>query len=84
MEAGDQIPKGIWTLADLQAYSREKGICPYFAIRRMVSLTHCIVRCSKLTDALRGCHHLLIPLSARSEGSRASIEGIVEGCDRRF
>ena len=37
MEPGNLIPSGIWTLADVLNYGREKGVCPYFTIRRMVS-----------------------------------------------
>ncbi|KAJ3514843.1 hypothetical protein NLJ89_g2127 [Agrocybe chaxingu] len=32
MEAGHLIPMGIWTLADILQYGRDKGICPYFAM----------------------------------------------------
>jgi len=35
MEAGQLIPGGIWTLADVLEYGRDKGVCPYFAVRRM-------------------------------------------------
>ncbi|KAF5330740.1 hypothetical protein D9619_005756 [Psilocybe cf. subviscida] len=37
MEPGSLIPPGIWTLADVLEYGREKGVCPYFAVRRMVA-----------------------------------------------
>ena len=36
MEAGSLLPSGIWTLADVLEYGRNKGVCPYFAVRRMV------------------------------------------------
>jgi DNA excision repair protein ERCC-2 len=36
MDAGSLIPPGIWTLADILQYGRNKGVCPYFAVRRMV------------------------------------------------
>ena len=36
METGSLIPPGIWTLADILQYGRNKGVCPYFAVRRMV------------------------------------------------
>jgi len=38
MEQSQLIPQGVFTLEEVKDYSREKGICPYFAIRRMVSL----------------------------------------------
>lgn len=37
MEAGSQVPAGIHTLADILQYARDNTVCPYFAIRRMVS-----------------------------------------------
>ena len=36
MEAGQLIPPGIWTLADVLQNGRDKGVCPYFTVRRMV------------------------------------------------
>ena len=36
MDPGTLIPPGIWTLADVLQYGRDKGVCPYFAVRRMV------------------------------------------------
>lgn len=36
MDPGSLIPPGIWTLADVLQYGRDKGVCPYFAVRRMV------------------------------------------------
>ena len=38
LEPGNLIPAGIWTLADVLQYGREKGVCPYFTVRRMVNL----------------------------------------------
>lgn len=37
MEQTQLLPQGVWTLEEVKEHSREKGICPYFAIRRMVS-----------------------------------------------
>ena len=37
-EAGNLLPTGIWTLEDVKRYGRDKGVCPYFTIRRMVSI----------------------------------------------
>lgn len=36
-EAGNLIPAGVYTLDDVKKYGQEKGVCPYFTIRRMVS-----------------------------------------------
>ena len=38
LEPGALFPTAIWTLEDILEYGREQGICPYFAIRRMVRL----------------------------------------------
>lgn len=35
-EAGNLIPTGVYTLDDIKKYGQEKGVCPYFTIRRMV------------------------------------------------
>lgn len=39
-EPGALIPPGVHTLADVSQYGREKGVCPYFTIRRMVRARH--------------------------------------------
>lgn len=36
-ETGNLIPPGVYTLDDVKKYGQEKGMCPYFTIRRMVS-----------------------------------------------
>lgn len=36
LEPGNLIPAGIWTLEDVLQHGREKGVCPYFSVRRMV------------------------------------------------
>ena len=37
-ETGNLIPAGVYTLDDVKRYGIEKGVCPYFTIRRMVSI----------------------------------------------
>lgn len=37
LDPDDLIPKGVWTLDDIKAYGVKQGICPYFAVRRMVN-----------------------------------------------
>jgi DNA excision repair protein ERCC-2 len=37
-EPGHLIPSGIWTLADIMDRGKSSNTCPYFTIRRMVSL----------------------------------------------
>lgn len=36
LEPGQLIPKGVWTIDEIKAYGIKHGICPYFAVRRMV------------------------------------------------
>ncbi|KAI8448580.1 hypothetical protein BY996DRAFT_6433205 [Phakopsora pachyrhizi] len=36
-EPGNLIPRGIWTLEEITDYGRKQGICPYFAVRRMLA-----------------------------------------------
>jgi hypothetical protein len=40
-ETGNLIPPGVYTLDDVKKYGQEKGVCPYFTIRRMVHSAHC-------------------------------------------
>jgi DNA excision repair protein ERCC-2 len=37
-EPGQLVPAGIWTLADVLEYGKDQGTCPYFTVRRMVSI----------------------------------------------
>lgn len=73
LEPGHLLPHGVWTLEDVREYGKQRGICPYFAVRRMVShplrradpgdqplTTHCLA-----LDAIRRHHHLLFPLPPR-------------------
>ncbi|PLW28350.1 hypothetical protein PCASD_17459 [Puccinia coronata f. sp. avenae] len=39
LEPGNLIPRGVWTLEEITAYGHKHGICPYFAVRRMVLAT---------------------------------------------
>lgn len=84
MEAGSLIPPGIWTLADVLQYGRDKRVCPYFAIRRMVLRLHSAAYLDwQLLDALCRCNNIFFPLPAGSQGRGASFEGDVEGFYRR-
>jgi hypothetical protein len=65
-ETGNLIPAGVHTLDDVKKYGIEKGVCPYFTIRRMVRLD--LPANVDGVDALPRRDHLLIPLSARPEG----------------
>ena len=42
-EPGNLFPKGIWTLDDIKMYGIQEGICPYFAVRRMLAHTDVVI-----------------------------------------
>ncbi|KAF8350712.1 hypothetical protein F5887DRAFT_940553 [Amanita rubescens] len=68
MEPGQLIPPGIWTLADVIEYGREKGVCPYFAVRRMMPF---------LDVVIYSFHYLLDPKVADRVSSELSKDAIV-------
>ncbi|EJD44056.1 DNA repair helicase [Auricularia subglabra TFB-10046 SS5] len=68
MEPGNLIPQGIWTLADVQAYGQEKGVCPYFTIRRMMPFVDVIIY---------SFHYLLDPKVAEQVSKELSKDAIV-------
>ena len=37
------LPPGVYTLADLRAYGRKKGWCPYFLARHMMAFANVVV-----------------------------------------
>ena len=80
-EAGNLLPSGIWTLEDVKRYGKEKGVCPYFTIRRMVGLSLRVVEC--LADGwavdARGRDHLFVSLLARPQDRRSSVQGDEQG-----
>ncbi|KAK7054910.1 TFIIH/NER complex ATP-dependent 5'-3' DNA helicase subunit [Paramarasmius palmivorus] len=43
LEAGNLVPPGIWTLADLLQHGRDKVTCPYFTVRRMLPFVDVII-----------------------------------------
>lgn len=68
LEPGSLIPAGIWTLADVLEYGREKGICPYFAVRRMMPFVDIIIY---------SFHYLLDPKVADQVSKEFSKDAIV-------
>ncbi len=42
-EPGQLIPRGVWTLEELKEMGKEEGICPYFAVRRMLPFVNVVV-----------------------------------------
>jgi DNA excision repair protein ERCC-2 len=87
MEPGSLIPPGIWTLADVLEYGREKGVCPYFAVRRMVRLQQVSCKlisvtytCSKMPFVdiiIYSFHYLLDPKVAEQVSKEMSKDAIV-------
>ena len=38
-----EIPHGVYTLADIRRYGEEKGYCPYFVARHTITLANVVV-----------------------------------------
>ncbi|WOO79552.1 General transcription and DNA repair factor IIH helicase subunit XPD [Vanrija pseudolonga] len=67
-ETGNLIPPGVYTLDDVKQYGREKGVCPYFTIRRMMPYVDVIIY---------SFHYLLDPKVAEQVSQHLSKEAIV-------
>lgn len=67
-EAGNLIPPGVWTLEDVKQYGKDKGVCPYFTIRRMLNYADVIVY---------SFHYLLDPKIADQVSKEMSKDSIV-------
>ena len=68
-EPGNLIPAGVYTLDDVKRFGQEKGTCPYFTIRRMVSSPSIgLPPSANVTARICRYCHLLLSLPARSEG----------------
>ncbi|CAK5277420.1 unnamed protein product [Mycena citricolor] len=68
MEPGSLIPPGIWTLADVLDYGREKSVCPYFTVRRMMPFVDVVIY---------SFHYLLDPKVAEQVSKELSKDAIV-------
>ncbi|KAF5357907.1 hypothetical protein D9756_001576 [Leucocoprinus leucothites] len=68
LEPGSLLPPGIWTLADVLEYGKDKGICPYFAVRRMMAFVDVIIY---------SFHYLLDPKVAEQVSKEMSKDSIV-------
>ncbi|KAL7419708.1 TFIIH/NER complex ATP-dependent 5'-3' DNA helicase subunit [Cryptotrichosporon argae] len=67
-ETGNLIPAGIHTLDDVKKYGQEKGVCPYFTIRRMLPYVDIVIY---------SFHYLLDPKVAEQVSAEMSKESIV-------
>ncbi|KAI5122977.1 hypothetical protein M0805_006856 [Coniferiporia weirii] len=68
LEPGNLIPPGIHTLADVLQYGRDRGVCPYFTIRRMMPFVDIIIY---------SFHYLLDPKVAEQVSKDLSKDAIV-------
>ncbi|KAL0581751.1 TFIIH/NER complex ATP-dependent 5'-3' DNA helicase subunit [Marasmius crinis-equi] len=68
LEPGNLVPPGIWTLADLLQHGRDKVVCPYFTVRRMLPFVDVIIY---------SFHYLLDPKVAEQVSKEMSKDAIV-------
>ncbi|KXN89263.1 DNA repair helicase rad15 [Leucoagaricus sp. SymC.cos] len=68
LEPGNLLPGGVWTLADVLEYGKDKGICPYFTVRRMMAFVDVIIY---------SFHYLLDPKVAEQVSKEMSKDSIV-------
>ncbi|KAH8833653.1 hypothetical protein DL96DRAFT_1754759 [Flagelloscypha sp. PMI_526] len=68
VEPGQQVPPGIWTLADVLERGRENTTCPYFTVRRMLAFVDVIIY---------SFHYLLDPKVAEQVSKEMSKDAIV-------
>ncbi|TIB12971.1 hypothetical protein E3P77_01533 [Wallemia ichthyophaga] len=65
---GEIIPPGIWTIEDVRKFGQQKGLCPYFSVRRMVQFCNTIIY---------SFHYLLDPKVAEMVSREMSKDAIV-------
>lgn len=68
LDPGHLIPPGVWTLEEVKDYGRDKGVCPYFAVRRMMPFCDIIIY---------SFHYLLDPKVAEMVSKEMSKDAIV-------
>ena len=68
LDPGRLIPPGVWTLEEVMDYGRDKGVCPYFAVRRMIPFVDVIIY---------SFHYLLDPKVAEQVSRELSKDAIV-------
>ncbi|THU91164.1 DNA repair helicase [Dendrothele bispora CBS 962.96] len=68
LEAGNLVPRGIWTLADLLQHGKDQTTCPYFTVRRMLPFVDVIIY---------SFHYLLDPKVAEQVSKEMSKDAIV-------
>ncbi|SMN21671.1 similar to Saccharomyces cerevisiae YER171W RAD3 5' to 3' DNA helicase, involved in nucleotide excision repair and transcription [Maudiozyma saulgeensis] len=68
MEVSEYLPNGVFSFEKLINYCEEKTICPYFTVRRMISLCNIIIY---------SYHYLLDPKIAERVSNEVSKDSIV-------
>lgn len=68
LEPGHLVPPGVWTIEEVKEYGRERGVCPYFAVRRMMPFCDIIIY---------SFHYLLDPKVADQVSKEMSKDAIV-------
>ncbi|EJS43941.1 rad3p [Saccharomyces arboricola H-6] len=68
IEVEDYLPKGVFSFEKLLRYCEEKTLCPYFIVRRMISLCNIIIY---------SYHYLLDPKIAERVSNEVSKDSIV-------
>ena len=68
IEVEDYLPKGVFSFEKLLKYCEEKTLCPYFIVRRMISLCNIIIY---------SYHYLLDPKIAERVSNEVSKDSIV-------
>lgn len=68
LEVEDYLPKGVFSFEKLIKYCEERTLCPYFIVRRMISLCNIIIY---------SYHYLLDPKIAERVSNEVSKDGIV-------
>ncbi|QLG74584.1 hypothetical protein HG535_0G04670 [Zygotorulaspora mrakii] len=68
LEVENYIPKGVYSFEKLIRYCEENTLCPYFIVRRMISLCNIIIY---------SYHYLLDPKIAERVSNEVSKDGIV-------
>lgn len=68
LEPGHLIPPGVWTLEEVMNYGHARGLCPYFAVRRMIPFADVIIY---------SFHYLVDPKVAEQVSREVSKDAIV-------
>ncbi|PWN42939.1 putative RAD3-DNA helicase/ATPase [Ceraceosorus guamensis] len=68
LEPGHLIPNGVWGIQEIKEDARRRGVCPYFAVRRMMPFVDIIIY---------SFHYLLDPKVSEQVSKEMSKDAIV-------